>query len=164
MFQSPTIYNSWREKGKISASNLAREHGMKTARISIRLDKWALAFTIPPPPILPASHFSFFLETCILFGITSVPSCFDKAERSNPQRAPCVTRWQSARDEPNWECYFWTCPNVWIQSNIFIHGCHFWLFCTVICEFSRPLTLFSVLFISKQQSFFLMSDFGTEKL
>lgn len=29
-------------------------------------------------PFLPASHFSFFLETCILFGITSFPSCFDK--------------------------------------------------------------------------------------
>lgn len=29
-------------------------------------------------PFLPASHFSFFLETCILFGIASFPSCFDK--------------------------------------------------------------------------------------
>lgn len=46
------------------------------SEISIRLDK--LSLSTYHSPFLLASNFSFFLETCILFGITSFPSCFDK--------------------------------------------------------------------------------------
>lgn len=91
MLPSPEIYKISRGKGKMGASDLARGHGLKTARGWRQRDQYQtgqMSLSTYHSPFLPASHFSSFLETCILFGITSFPSCFDKQNTATLTEGP----------------------------------------------------------------------------
>lgn len=88
--------------------------------------------------------------------MSSFTSCFAKQSAAALQQAPCVTRGQSASNEPKRECYFWTPLYLYIQLHVLLCGCHFGYFSQGSINFQTTDTIHHLIYLYQSVNWYLI--------